>query len=83
MDDFQGHVIGSLSRIETKLDNHKETLNDHEARIRTAEAAALVAQGSAKKAEDEAKKKAAVVGITAGVLPTAFKAAWTWFTLKH
>jgi hypothetical protein len=35
--DFEGRVVDSLARIETKLDGHTEELKDHESRIRATE----------------------------------------------
>lgn len=45
--DFQQHVIGTLARIETKLDANRAELDDHEARLRKVERAKNLLWGAA------------------------------------
>ena len=79
---FEGTVLSGITRIETKLDGHQVTLTDHETRIRQNEVDALVAKTIALEAERHSKisahKKAAAVGLAAGAVPLALKAAWAW-----
>jgi hypothetical protein len=86
-DGFEGTVVKGLSRIETKLDGHQAQLSDHETRIRQNEVDTLVAKTIAVEAERHSKivaqKKAAAIGLTAGAIPIALKAAWTWLTSPH
>lgn len=87
INDFENKVIGSLSRIEQKVNTLSERVEDHEDRLRRAESAALIAHTLAERVKEDAardaRKKALLVGGAAGTVPYLCKAAWEWLTTTH
>ena len=73
---FERDVIQSLSRIETKIDDHKETLDDHETRLRRhTEQISNVENAASVNAT-----KIGTIGVIGGAVGTSF-IEWVWHKL--